>query len=149
MGRAATTTQDVQVGDEQDMSGKHTAELHAADPVLSDRDQAMLEFERQWWKYAGAKEQGIRDQFGMSATRYYQVLNGLIDTPGALEHDPLLVKRLRRLRSSRQRARSARTQTNARQQGETAKRSSRPPTPSCECELAGSRRVFPTVRAKP
>jgi hypothetical protein len=75
---------------------------------LSDRDQQILTFERQWWKYAGAKEQAIRDQFAMSATRYYQVLNALIDRPAALGFDPLLVKRLRRLRSSRQRARAAR-----------------------------------------
>ena len=75
---------------------------------LSDRDREILEFERQWWKYAGAKEQAIRDLFDMSATRYYQVLNGLIDRPEALTADPMLVKRLRRLRASRQRARSAR-----------------------------------------
>jgi hypothetical protein len=75
---------------------------------LSDRDRAILEFERQWWKYAGAKEQAIRDLFDMSATRYYQVLNALLDNPAALEADPMLVKRLRRLRASRQRARSAR-----------------------------------------
>jgi hypothetical protein len=75
---------------------------------LSDRDGAILGFERHWWKYAGAKEQAIRDQFQMSATRYYQVLNALIDRPEALQHDPMLVKRLRRLRSARQRARSAR-----------------------------------------
>ena len=75
---------------------------------LSERDQSVLEFERHWWKYAGAKEQAIRDQFDMSSTRYYQVLNALIDRPEALEHDPLLVRRLRRLRAARQRARSAR-----------------------------------------
>lgn len=75
---------------------------------LGDRDAQILAFERQWWKFAGAKEQAIRDQFQMSATRYYQVLNALIDKPESLIHDPLLVKRLRRLRSSRQRARSAR-----------------------------------------
>ncbi|MET9020602.1 DUF3263 domain-containing protein [Actinopolymorpha sp. NPDC004070] len=75
---------------------------------LCERDQQIISFERQWWKYAGAKEQAIRDQFGMSATRYYQVLNALIDRPEALAFDPLLVKRLRRLRSSRQRARAAR-----------------------------------------
>ncbi|WP_460519387.1 DUF3263 domain-containing protein [Flindersiella endophytica] len=75
---------------------------------LAERDQQILAFERQWWKYAGAKEQAIRDQFGMSATRYYQILNALIDRPEALAKDPLLVKRLRRLRSSRQRARSVR-----------------------------------------
>ncbi|HET7405976.1 MAG TPA: DUF3263 domain-containing protein [Mycobacteriales bacterium] len=75
---------------------------------LSERDQEILAFERQWWKYAGAKEQAVRDLFDMSATRYYQVLNALIDRPAALEFDPMLVKRLRRLRAARQRARSAR-----------------------------------------
>ena len=76
--------------------------------ALSERDKAVLDFERQWWKYAGGKEQAIRELFDMSATRYYQVLNGLIDTPEALAADPMLVKRLRRLRASRQRQRSAR-----------------------------------------
>jgi hypothetical protein len=78
------------------------------DDVLSRRDREILAFERQWWKYAGAKEQAIRELFDMSATRYYQVLNALIDTPAALAADPMLVKRLRRLRASRQRQRSAR-----------------------------------------
>ena len=75
---------------------------------LNRRDREILAFERQWWKYAGAKEQAIRELFDMSATRYYQVLNSLIDTPEALAADPMLVKRLRRLRASRQRQRSAR-----------------------------------------
>ena len=78
------------------------------DSGLSPRDREVLAFERQWWKYAGAKEQAIRELFDMSATRYYQLLNNLIDQPEALAHDPMLVKRLRRLRSARQRARSAR-----------------------------------------
>lgn len=75
---------------------------------LSQRDREILEFERHWWKYAGAKEQAVREKFDMSSTRYYQVLNALIDRSEALEEDPLLVRRLRRLRSSRQRQRSAR-----------------------------------------
>ncbi len=75
---------------------------------LSRRDREILAFERQWWKYAGAKEQAIRELFDMSTTRYYQVLNALIDSPAALTADPMLVKRLRRLRASRQRQRSAR-----------------------------------------
>jgi hypothetical protein len=75
---------------------------------LPERDQRILEFERQWWKFAGAKEQAIREQFDMSATRYYQVLNALIDQPEALAFDPMLVKRLQRMRAARQRARSAR-----------------------------------------
>ncbi|GGU44970.1 DUF3263 domain-containing protein [Nocardioides albus] len=79
------------------------------DPAsLSDRDKQILDFERQWWKYAGAKEAAVREAFNMSATRYYQVLNALIDKPEALEADPLLVRRLRRLRAARQRQRSAR-----------------------------------------
>ena len=75
---------------------------------LTRRDREILAFERQWWRYAGAKEQAIRDLFDMSGTRYYQVLNALIDRPEALIADPMLVKRLRRLRTTRQRQRSAR-----------------------------------------
>lgn len=70
---------------------------------LSDRDRAILEFEKKWWRYPGAKEQAIRDDLGMPATRYYQLLNALLDRPEALVHDPVLVRRLRRLRSRRQR----------------------------------------------
>ena len=75
---------------------------------LAERDREILSFERHWWQFAGAKEQAVRDTFAMSATRYYQRLNALIDNPAALAFDPLLVKRLRRLRQARQRARSAR-----------------------------------------
>ena len=75
---------------------------------LSERDREIIAFERQWWKYAGSKETAIKELFDMSSTRYYQVLNALIDEPAALAFDPMLVKRLRRLRSSRQRARTAR-----------------------------------------
>ena len=79
-----------------------------AEQGLGERDREILEFERQWWKYAGAKETAVREKFDMSSTRYYQVLNALIDRPEALEADPLLVRRLRRLRGARQRQRSAR-----------------------------------------
>ena len=75
---------------------------------LTRREHDILAFERQWWKYAGAKEQAVRERFDMSSTRYYQVLNALIDRPEALAEDPLLVRRLRRLRATRQRQRSAR-----------------------------------------
>ena len=80
----------------------------SVDGSLSEREREILAFERQWWKYAGAKEQAVKDLFDLSATRYYQVLNALIDRPEALVHDPMLVKRLRRLRTTRQRTRSAR-----------------------------------------
>ncbi|WP_106849935.1 DUF3263 domain-containing protein [Blastococcus sp. Marseille-P5729] len=75
---------------------------------LTRRERDILGFERQWWKYAGAKEQAIRELFGLGGTRYYQVLNALIDRPEAFAYDALLVKRLRRQRATRQRARSAR-----------------------------------------
>lgn len=75
---------------------------------LSERDRAILAFERQWWKYAGAKETAIRELFDLSATRYYQTLNTLIDDPAALAADPLLVKRLQRMRDQRHRRPSAR-----------------------------------------
>ncbi|GGF09754.1 DUF3263 domain-containing protein [Williamsia phyllosphaerae] len=75
---------------------------------LTRREHDILAFERQWWKYAGAKEEAIKELFGLSATRYYQVLNALVDRPESLAVDPMLVKRLRRLRASRQKARAAR-----------------------------------------
>lgn len=73
---------------------------------LSVREREMLIFERQWWRRAGAKETVIRSRFGVPPTRYYQVLNGLLDRPEALAFDPLLVGRLRRLRTARHRRRS-------------------------------------------
>ena len=94
------------------MSGSPSASPAPSGPVtgagLTEREAEILAFERQWWKYAGAKETAVRDLFDMSATRYYQVLNALIDRPEALVADPMLVKRLRRLRATRQRTRSAR-----------------------------------------
>jgi hypothetical protein len=77
--------------------------VEAPAPGLDERALEILAFERKWWKHAGSKEQAIRDTFSLSATRYYQLLNGLLDDPRALEHDPVLVGRLRRLRASRAR----------------------------------------------
>ena len=89
-------------------AGRPGAHRSAAARELDRREREILAFEGQWWKYAGAKEQAIRELFDLSATHYYQILNALIDTEDALAHDPMLVKRLRRLRTSRQRARTAR-----------------------------------------
>lgn len=89
-------------------AGRQAAGAPVVLSELAEREREILAFERQWWQYAGAKEQAIRDLFDMSATRYYQVLNALIDRPEALAADPMLVKRLRRLRTARQRSRSAR-----------------------------------------
>lgn len=71
------------------------------DDALDQRSKDILEFERDWWRHPGRKERSIRERFGLSAARYYQLLNRLIDDPVAERHDPMLVKRLRRLRTAR------------------------------------------------
>jgi hypothetical protein len=92
-----------------DVSGVPAAASAQVAPLgLSGRDLEMLAFERQWWRAAGAKETAIRDRFALSPTRYYQVLNALVDHPAALAADPLLVRRLRRVRAARQRTRPSR-----------------------------------------
>jgi len=73
--------------------------------VLTDRDRAILDFERSWWSEPGKKELAIRERFDLSTTRYYEILNELLDAPEALEYEPLVVRRLRRLRDRRRRAR--------------------------------------------
>jgi hypothetical protein len=70
---------------------------------LSERDKAVLALERRSWPGAGAKERAIRERLGISPTRYYQLLNALLDDPRALAHDPVTVNRLRRLRDARRR----------------------------------------------
>lgn len=72
---------------------------------LTDRDRAILDFERSWWTAPGPKDTAIRERFELSGTRYYQLLNDLLDDPEAYEHDPLLIRRLRRVRERRRRAR--------------------------------------------
>ncbi len=81
---------------------------------LSDRDRDILRFEGEWRRHVGAKEEAIRADLGLSPARYYQLLGRLIDTAEAQEHDPMLVKRLRRLRAARQQARVARAAGDAR-----------------------------------
>lgn len=74
---------------------------------LTDVERAILEFERSHFRYAGRKELAVREQFDMSMTRYYQLLNGLLSNPVAEAHDPFTVRRLLRIRESRARSRSA------------------------------------------
>ena len=73
----------------------------APSSTLSARDLAVLAFERAWWRRGGVKEEAIREEFGISSARYYQLLGALIDTPAALQEDPMLVKRLQRIRDAR------------------------------------------------
>jgi hypothetical protein len=73
--------------------------------ALSERDRAILDFERTWWTEPGPKDAAIRTRFGVSPTRYYRLLNEVLDAPDATEYDPLVVLRLRRLRDRRRRAR--------------------------------------------
>jgi hypothetical protein len=73
--------------------------------ALSERDRAILDFERSWWTEPGPKDTAIRERFELSGTRYYQLLTDLLDDPDAMAYDPLLVRRLRRVRERRRRAR--------------------------------------------
>lgn len=81
----------------------------SASSELTDRESAILDFENRFWRDPGAKEEAIRMEFGLSAARYYQLLNALIDTPAAIVGDPMLVRRLQRVRDARVRARSVRS----------------------------------------
>lgn len=81
------------------------APVSAVDAGLTESQRAMLDFERTWWKQGGAKEQAIRDTFGMTPTRYYQALNGVLALPGALQYDAVLVNRLLRVRAAATRGR--------------------------------------------
>ena len=86
-------------------------------PTLSERQLAVLEFERRWWKHAGPKEEAIREEFALSPARYYQLLNAVIDSPDAMRRDPMLIKRLHRAREARTTARADRAFTSSRQVG--------------------------------
>jgi hypothetical protein len=85
---------------------------HPAQPTSDQLDELalrVLEFERAWASRIGPKDAAIRSEFSIPAARYYQMLYALIDSPAALRSDPLLVRRLQRLRDARSRARAART----------------------------------------
>jgi hypothetical protein len=87
------------------MSAQEEPTMHAG---LSELEIRILDFEASWWRYAGAKEAAIKELFELSAARYYQLLNDLIDRDDALAASPMLVKRLRRLREARMNTRTAR-----------------------------------------
>ncbi len=72
---------------------------------LTERDRAILEFEGSWWTEPGSKEAAIKARLGLSASRYRQILAGLIDSEEAASAAPLLIRRLRRDRDRRRRAR--------------------------------------------
>ena len=85
----------------------------AKESVLSDQDRALLAFEATWTRHTAAKEESIREVFGLSAARYYQLLNAVIDSPAAVRHDPMLVARLQRARDARAKARALRAFTSS------------------------------------
>jgi len=87
------------------MSAQEDSAMHVG---LSELELRILDFEASWWRYAGAKEAAVKELFELSAARYYQLLNDLIDRDDALAASPMLVKRLRRLREARMNTRIAR-----------------------------------------
>ena len=76
--------------------------------MFDERDRAILDFEREWWQHPSAKEDAIRQTFGLSPARYYQVLGKLMDSEAALAYDPMLIKRLQRVRDDRRSSRQKR-----------------------------------------
>jgi hypothetical protein len=76
--------------------------------ALDQRDRAILDFEREAWKLTVPKERAIRERFGFSAARYHQLLHRVIERPEAIAYDPMVVRRLRRVRDARRRRRAAR-----------------------------------------
>lgn len=80
-----------------------------ADAGLTERDRAILDFEAEWSRHAGAKEEAIRAELGLTPARYYQLLGRLLDSAAAIVYDPMLVKRLRRIRDAREQARLTRS----------------------------------------
>ena len=82
---------------------------------LTERDKAILDFERSWWAEPGVKETAILERFELSASRYYQILGELLEDPESMQYDPLLVRRLRRMRDNRRRVRFEGPSVNERQ----------------------------------
>jgi hypothetical protein len=82
--------------------------MSEANAPFGERARALLDFERDWVRHQGKKETAIRNQFGMSAARYYQLLAKVIELPEAAEYDPLTTRRLRRRRQERERQRTQR-----------------------------------------
>jgi len=77
--------------------------------TLTVRERAILDFERSWWLEASesggtTKQDAIRRELSMSPTRFYALLEQLVDSPEAAEYDPLVIARLRRRRDARRRA---------------------------------------------
>lgn len=89
------------------MSRAFTTEQKEGIAALDERDRELLDFERESWKLRMSKERAIRERFGFSTARYHQLLNRAIDRPAALSYDPMLVRRLRRIRDARRRKRVA------------------------------------------
>lgn len=91
------------------MSAEPMPSRDSGDAGLDERAVRVLAFEARAWQQPGLKAQAIRDEFGLSATRYYRILGELIDSPAALRHDPMLVKRLQRMRDARAAIRARRS----------------------------------------
>ena len=90
-----------------DTQGTSAEAKHHQAEGLSELEIRILDFERQWWRFAGAKESSIKELFDMAPPAYYQLLNNLIDRQDALLAQPMLIKRLRRLREARNSSRAA------------------------------------------
>jgi hypothetical protein len=73
--------------------------------MLDERSAAMLDFERDWWNNPEPRELVIRARFQCSPEEYHAELTKVLEDPAAMDHDPLVVRRLKRLRLRARRAR--------------------------------------------
>lgn len=67
---------------------------------MTDDETRMLDLAGARWRYAGSLEQVVRDEFGISLTRFWQRVSQLLDREDALAYDPVTVNRLRRIRGA-------------------------------------------------
>lgn len=68
---------------------------------MTPTDAELLDFEASWPLPGAAKDSTVVAVLGMPPTLYHQRLGALLDDPKALAYNPLLIKRLRRLRATR------------------------------------------------
>ncbi|WP_162941746.1 DUF3263 domain-containing protein [Desertimonas flava] len=100
---------------DQDSGVDQAGNEQRAQGGLTDRQREMLDFERTWWQSDEPRDDLIRARFGVSTDEYYVELNQVLDLPGAMEHDPLVVRRFQRRRARRRRTLS--TSSNVSQRG--------------------------------
>jgi hypothetical protein len=80
-----------------------TVHVDLPDDDLTDRQRDVLDFERTWWQFDQSRDELIRARFGCAPDEYDAELEDVLEHPGAMRHDPLVVRRFQRRRLRRRR----------------------------------------------